>query len=759
MTKEINVPIELIEKLKENRCVAFIGAGLSMGAGLPDWYGLMDRMIIWGEKKSISLPEKSELKDLLNTEQYPLLAEILIESLGIPRYQEFLKEVFRDAKLKPTETHSLLPQILFSAVLTSNYDKLIEGAYTAFNKGVQPPLFTQLDTAELATSLQSNSFYILKTHGDIDRVNSIVLGRKQYRELLYNNTAYKLHMQQVLSSKTILFLGFGLTDPDLFSVLDELSVAFKGNTTPHYALMDATKLNSLKVERFRKDYNINIIPYNPSDNTHSEVPEFLQEIINRTPKKHQVSLDKAKQDLEDIDPHYKFVANTDGKYILKEKYPGAAKENPIKFNQRFEFDTTTEKGREALEKVKKMFEAGDEVELTEEFIADAEIPEIFQKIIPGKIKPIKITMGSNPSGSKLNLNLVINSNEGNTAKIENIMLENIKSGTKTSTYNNANQKHPFKVAVAFPVEKGNLEAKVNFSYDPSNTNIKQALEAEKFLSTLSEGGELLFEDPSTGVSFASSEIPPGMVASSKPGGISMLEKLTVIQRKTKVVFPTPLEIMKEEIRPIQEVYYILENGKGTVSFSVQATMDRKAVENILEDKFFGEIVTLTEQTYIILGKHVSMGEVYYSCRKMEVSYEEKQRLTKELEDESKDSFNLVLQSAKEPFTTAYYLNYLSKEDFENIFSDKYFRQHSLKVLVEMLIDSVIFEKADNKIHSELLISLFIDAKKQTSRFGTPFNMLGRCSKEELENSLKPYTKILDENTYVQLINTILNDSK
>ncbi|MGI8668631.1 MAG: hypothetical protein ACR2J3_02160 [Aridibacter sp.] len=118
-----------------------------------------------------------------------------------------------------------------------------------------------------------------------------------------------------------------------------------------------------------------------------------------------------------------------------------------------------------------------------------------------------------------------------------------------------------------------------------------------------------------------------------------------------------------------------------------------------------------------------------------------------------------MQSAKEPFTTAYYLNYLPKEDFENIFNDKHFRQHSLKVLVETLIDSAIFEKADNKIHSELLISLFIDAKKQTSRFGTSFNMLGRCSKEELENSLKPYTKILDENIYEQLINAIINDSK
>ena len=284
MTK-LTVPNEIIEKLNEERCVAFIGSGLSIGAGLPDFPSLMKKMIAWCENKNIKLPSKKDLNTSIREKNFPELAETLIEYMGTSRYQEFLTETFRQADLKPTETHKLLPQIPFSAILTTNYDKLIEGAYTASDEGRTPPTFTHLDKPELSKALQDNRFYILKTHGDIDRVDSIILGKKQYRELLHNNNAYKIFLQHLLSSKTILFLGFSLTDQDLFSILDELRSAFRDNTSPHYALMDAKGLTNLKIERFRTDYNINIIPYKPSSPSHPEVPEFLREVIKNTPKK------------------------------------------------------------------------------------------------------------------------------------------------------------------------------------------------------------------------------------------------------------------------------------------------------------------------------------------------------------------------------------------------------------------------------------------------------------------------------------------
>lgn len=755
MSNNIIIPNELIEKLKEQRCIAFIGAGLSIGAGLPDWYILLEQMITWCEKHNIDLPNRNDLEDLLEKEKYLILADILIDVMGKSRYHQFLKEVFRRVNLKPTETHKLLPQIPFSAILTSNYDKLLEGVYAAFSEGTIPQTFTHLDTSELSVTLQNNAFHILKTHGDIDRVESIVLGKHQYRELLHNNSAYKIYLQNVLASKTVLFLGFSLTDPDLFSILDELSVAFKGNTSPHYALMDSTKLNSLEIDRFRRDYNINIIPYIPSDNIHPEVPEFLHELINRTPKKSQVYLEKAKIDLENVDSHYKFVGNTAGEYTLHEKYFGAAKEKPINVDLKFLFDTKTEEGKNALENLKRMLDTGEEVTLTEEFLTKAEIPEIFQKAFSGKFKTTKIMMGSHPSDLKFNVNLVVDSNKGNTAKIENIILDNIRSGIKVSVFNNEKQKHSFQLTVEFPVEEGELETKVKFGYNPFNTNVKQAFEVENFLSVLAEGGEFFFENSNTGVSFASAEIPPCMVVASHPLWLEMLEKLTFIQRKTKILFLIPEEIKEDDIRAIREVFFILKEGKGSCNFSVEATMDKKAVENILEDKFSGEIVNLTEQTYIILGKHIPMGQLYYSCKKVEVSEETKERLAKELKDESKESFNLILQSAKKHPTEVFYLNFLSEEEFEKLHEDKVFRQYSLKNIVEILFETSGYKDEDSGIDQELLLSLFKDTKEQKNSFGKPLNMLGRCTKEELKEALERFSTLIENKVKQKLLNFVI----
>jgi len=67
----------------------------------------------------------------------------------------------------------------------------------------------------LEQALRSDDFYVLKVHGTIDQIDTIILGRSDYREVMHRSPAYQHHLATLFSTKTILFLGFGLTDPDL----------------------------------------------------------------------------------------------------------------------------------------------------------------------------------------------------------------------------------------------------------------------------------------------------------------------------------------------------------------------------------------------------------------------------------------------------------------------------------------------------------------------------------------------------------------
>lgn len=131
------------------------------------------------------------------------------------------------------------------------------------------------------SSLRYGDFYILKAHGSIEQIDTIVLGKNDYRQLMHGNVAYRTHLQNVFSTKTVLFIGYSLTDPDLELLLDEWGSIAKGFVGTHYALMDIRELSSIEQRRLSRDYGIVVLPYQPSNNTHPEVGAFLTELMSK----------------------------------------------------------------------------------------------------------------------------------------------------------------------------------------------------------------------------------------------------------------------------------------------------------------------------------------------------------------------------------------------------------------------------------------------------------------------------------------------
>ena len=275
----MEIPKELINQIIRGKCVIFIGAGLSKEASLPTWPELLQQMIDWSEEIGLDLTDRSELESYIENGELLLVAEEMRERMGKNNFQNFMKEIFRKPDLKPTDTHLILPKIPFTATLTSNYDTLLESAYTVDSEGTKPHVITHLDYPELSASLHDGEFYILKVHGTIDQIESIVFGHSDYQEIMHANSAYRNHLKTLFSVNTVLFLGFGLTDPDLLLLLDELKAIYKEYSGKHYALLNNQSIPSIKQKRFEKDIGINIIPYTPSGPDHPEVKLFLTKLM------------------------------------------------------------------------------------------------------------------------------------------------------------------------------------------------------------------------------------------------------------------------------------------------------------------------------------------------------------------------------------------------------------------------------------------------------------------------------------------------
>jgi hypothetical protein len=109
---------------------------------------------------------ENELKKGIKQGELISTAHNLRELMGERTFQTVLKERFYRPEIRTSENHRLLPTIPFAAILTTDYDKLVEAAYTVKSECQAPPTYTQNDTPALANVLREKRFYVLKVHGD-----------------------------------------------------------------------------------------------------------------------------------------------------------------------------------------------------------------------------------------------------------------------------------------------------------------------------------------------------------------------------------------------------------------------------------------------------------------------------------------------------------------------------------------------------------------------------------------------------------------
>lgn len=278
------IPQKLIEDIKRGRCILFVGAGLSSqvlrsnNKSLPTWKSLLYEMLEWADENRTPFWNGIEdVKEMIDKNNLTVAAQELQDIIGGSNIGEFYKSVFRDKNVKPSRAHKIIPSIPFRAVITTNYDTLIEGGYSLLNEGILPPVFTQNDLDDKNSFLRNNEFFIFKMHGHIDRLDSIILGKRSYDDILFKNVTYRQFMETIFSVYTILFVGFGGNDDDLNNTFDKLSILYSRTLDKHYMLAEKGKYNMTEKRRLILDKRIEIIEYE-SDNSHSQVSAFLNEL-------------------------------------------------------------------------------------------------------------------------------------------------------------------------------------------------------------------------------------------------------------------------------------------------------------------------------------------------------------------------------------------------------------------------------------------------------------------------------------------------
>lgn len=284
-----NKPVleKLYELLDSREAIAFVGAGTSAGLW-PLWNEFLEKFVDHSfDLGKITHAEADYFKK--DASLNPLeTAQQLRNKIGERDYFEFLSETFKD-KTSPqtngayTQTHEALLKLPIHNYIALNYDAGLTNARAA----IYPKATTTYSfwDQEEARHIREKGYkrLILHAHGRHDRADSIILTLNDYRRA-YDNRAFVRLLDELFNSENLIFIGFGMTDPYIKQLFNNISKDYKNSLLQHVALVgldkDEMQVAHLHRERVEMIYGARVLFY-PTENHHQALTDWLNMLVEK----------------------------------------------------------------------------------------------------------------------------------------------------------------------------------------------------------------------------------------------------------------------------------------------------------------------------------------------------------------------------------------------------------------------------------------------------------------------------------------------
>jgi len=225
----MSVNTQLIEAIKNDKLIVFVGSGLSRSLGLPTWRDLIKEFLIALSEDNNSEKYKWLLQGLtLNSTDLPIAEIDLLEFIKEEQrtvYKVLASAIDKEFKDDDLIIHTMLGEIT-KKIITTNYD-------TALERAVGIRTITPDNDFYLANTPDS---YIFKLHGSIDVPSSCVLFKQDYEKLYKEHSAAIQKLRHLITDHTILFVGFSLNDPYVRYQFEFINSVYKNLGSKHYIL-------------------------------------------------------------------------------------------------------------------------------------------------------------------------------------------------------------------------------------------------------------------------------------------------------------------------------------------------------------------------------------------------------------------------------------------------------------------------------------------------------------------------------------------
>lgn len=265
----MKIPKPLLEDIKQGKCLPFIGAGFSLncraptGLKMPDWSGLAET---WANEADID----TKLSP-------PKIASLYERRFGRVQLIESIRRALHADEIEPGEVHSNFASLSFETVYTTNFDLLLEDAYHEIKK----PFRSLVGESQMPFHGGPLTTSIVKMHGDLRHEEHIIVTEEDFNRYIEDYPVIATHLSAMLITRTGLFIGYGLSDPNFQHIKEVVSSRLgKFERKAYIVQFDATPSD------IEKMLQLNLRPINLETNGRKSravaLIEFFKEIQTYT---------------------------------------------------------------------------------------------------------------------------------------------------------------------------------------------------------------------------------------------------------------------------------------------------------------------------------------------------------------------------------------------------------------------------------------------------------------------------------------------
>lgn len=196
----------------DSQLVLFLGAGISMGAGLPGWNELLSRVA-----KDVAFKPQRDLSKADPRDQATVLQRRLeVLETGGKTLGGAVAMHLTDSPSHYSLAHGLLASFPSKEAVTTNFDTLFELACETAGRSIS------VLPKHVAPA---NGRWLLKLHGCISEPDALVLTRADYLDMPRTHGALMGLVQGLLMMRHMVFVGYSMRDEDFHEIIHEVRQA------------------------------------------------------------------------------------------------------------------------------------------------------------------------------------------------------------------------------------------------------------------------------------------------------------------------------------------------------------------------------------------------------------------------------------------------------------------------------------------------------------------------------------------------------